>query len=696
MLDRQTAEQVARDLNFTFDDLRSAIQKGEEASTLFFGNIFRSVGDNPEKLKAWDVLFAEMNRTDPVYCKQLIAQLRVKSTTLEMMGYEPWLRTLGPHTFTGSFADAHHEMWGWYWPIIAKLRRGIPLDLEDLVFIAAWPRDYGKSSHAEWIAIAEGAMVSSGYILYVCRVQAQAEEHVLSIRNRIESEKVAATYPRLGKPKMGTHGNRFGWGREFVMTSGGVAFRPMGLDVAARGGKVLDVRPSLIILGDIDKINDSLAVVESNSQTIQREILPMGTPQTRILVEQNPIHSASWVSNVLNRVTDALAVRRVSGPIPAYKDIKIEFRQTEHGPRNVIVGGSPTWKDMSLEKCQAFLDRSGLDAFKAEYLHDFSAEQDERVLPEYDDRILRLHVITWSQFIGMYFEGVDNPPRRIPNYWPCSLGGDIGYTAGHLSAFSWLTRAPENAPLSGSIFRYRGLTFSGAAPDDIGAHVRNALWPARGEYKGELAQIIQQVLSHEALGERLLLNGKFGFSFMPCDKGKESGLPQWRHHLRPDRSQKHPFHRDELLPDGTWKLGRPGWFDIVADDQFIAPQDDAGMKTHRNTAFTWRRKKVKLTEAGLTKDQPMKIDDDPNDSTRSQLASGMMGPPIIPLTHEEKLVKAIPKNYDWNSLQARVKAGQILPEQAQMTFERSMRRAEKIVGRTQMPEYDEYGQALAE
>ena len=45
----------------------------------------------------------------------------------------------------------------------------------------------------------------------------------------------------------------------------------------------------------------------------------------------------------------------------------------------------------------------------AEYQHDFTGEQHDRVLPEYDDRVLRLHVITWSQYEAMYGH------RRIPS-----------------------------------------------------------------------------------------------------------------------------------------------------------------------------------------------------------------------------------------------------------------------------------------
>ena len=695
MLDRQTAEQVARDLNFTFDDLRSAIQKGEEASTLFFGNIYRSVGDNPEKLKAWDVLFAEMNRSDPAYCKQLIAQLRVKSTTLEMMGYERWLRTLGPHTFTRPMTGPpeYVAFWEWNWNTLMKRRRGEALLPKEKVGFIPWSREAGKSSSVEWTAIGEGAILRYGYVIYLTGVQSLAEQHVSSIRDRIEAEKVAEYYPHLAKPKVGAHGNKFGWGKDFLMTSKGWAIRPVGLDQAIRGGKTGDMRPTLIIVDDIDELDQSLAVIETNIRKLTRSILAMGDANTRVLVAQNPIHSISVVSRLLDGSIGALTRRTVFGPVAALRNFAYETRQEDGGPVHVITSGESNWPGITVQMWEDSLNRVGPDGFLAEYQHDFTGEQEERVLPEYDDRDLRINVIKWSQFIAKYFPNDDNPPRRIPNYWPLYLGGDIGYTPGHLSAFSWITRVPEDAPLSGTVFRYRGMTFTGMSPDEIAIAVKNAMWPARPPgYAGEYSQVLSQLLSHEKLGERLLFNSKHGFFFQPCPKGKESGVPQWRHFLRPDKSQAHPFHPDELLPDGKWKLGRPAWFDIVDDGQFHAPKDDQGLKTHRDQAYNWKYRKIKITETGQTIEQPMKIADDTNDSTRMLLT--MLGPPVIPLTHDQKIARAVVTGYDWESLQKKVAAKIILPEQAEMSYVRARQRAERAVGRTAMPLCDEFGQEI--
>src|SRR5262249_41612729 len=151
--------------------------------------------------------------------------------------------------------------------------------------------------------------------------------------------------------------------------------------------------------------------------------------------------------------------------------------------------------------------------------------------PEYDDRILRLHVITWSQFEARYGH------RRIPSDWNCDVGCDIGYTTGHKSAWSFLTKVPDAYDLAGTVFRYLARSFTNTGIDDQSVAIRSTLW------SGENLQ--REFLSHEKLGEQLTLNRKHGWHFQPCASGKESGIAQWRHYLRTDRNQPHPFHRDE-------------------------------------------------------------------------------------------------------------------------------------------------------
>jgi hypothetical protein len=519
----------------------------------------------------------------------------------EIKGYEHWLKKAGPHSFTGDFSWFHKDMWDWYWPITDMQSSGKPLNLEDLTYLAIWGRGLGKSTNAEWLAITEGCMVGKGFVLYVCGTAEQSEAHVEAIRERLESEsELLKMYPGMRKPAgkggfVGEH-KQYGWRQDYLMTANKWAIRPVGLDKAIRGWKRGDSRVSMIILDDIDDDDDSPEVISKKERRISKKILPMGTARTKVVFAQNLIHSNSVLNRIHTRQTDILTLRKGDQPIKAFDELEIESVQTDQGPRWVITKGKPTWPFIDMAECQSFLDRSGRDAFLAEYQHDFSGEQDDRVLPEYDDRVLRLHVITWSQYEAMYGH------RRIPSDWPCDAGLDIGYTTGHKSAWTFLTKAPEWAELTGSIFRYRGRTFTGVGIDEQAVAVRRDMWP------GENIQ--REFMSHEKLGERMVLNSKHGWHFHPCESAKTAGIPQWRHYLVCDRTQAHPFHRDERMPDGLWKLGRPSWFDIVDDDQLIAPRDDRGLKTHRDQAYHWKMRKVEETKSGMTVEQPMKANED--------------------------------------------------------------------------------------
>ncbi len=601
-----------------------------------------------------------------------------KGVLLERQGWEAWLKTLGPHSFSGEFSDFHQDIWNWYWPLTNQQRSGLPMDLEDLTYLAIWGRGLGKSTNAEWMAIAEGCLIGKGFVLYVSGTAEQAEAHVEAIRERIESEgALSSAYPGMQKPEIGEHkkgkGAAYGWRQDYLMTGNGWAVRPVGLDKAIRGWKRGDTRVSLIILDDIDDDDDSPEVILKKERRIAKKILPMGTARTKVVFAQNLIHSNSVLNRMHTRQTDILALRRGDVAIKAFDEIEIEHRQTPKGPRSVIVSGKPTWPYIDMAECQSYLDRSGYEGFLAEYMHDFSGEQADRVLPEYDDRVLRLHLITWSQYEKMYGH------RRIPSDWPADVGLDIGYTTGHQSAWTFLAKAPDWAELAGSIFRYRGRTFTGTGIDEQSVAVRREMWPKES--------IEREFMSHEKLGERNVLNEKHGWHFQPCDSAKTAGLAQWRHYLLCDRTQPHPFHRDEKQPDGLWKLGRPSWFDVVDDDQFVAPRDDKGLKTHRNQAFNWKMRKVEETKSGMTVEQPMKSDEDTADATR--MITVAFGPVGQSMTPAQKLASIIPKGY-----RNMAESPQGDPNTAAMNIDFALWAAKRTMKQRERRPMDEFGQPL--
>ena len=476
-----------------------------------------------------------------------------------------------------------------------KRLRGEALGEDETVFLAIWARGQGKSSNVEWAAITEGALIGAGYVLYVSGTQALAESHVASIRERIESERVAQAYPHLSNPKIGRFGNQYGWRQDVLVTAGGWAIRPIGLDVGVRGGRVGETRPTLIILDDVDDHKDSPALVEKKLETISRSIIPAGTKDTVILGAQNLIHRNSVFNQIVTRKTSVLSRRIVSGPFPAFEGLRIEHVGTDDGPRNVIVAGNPTWADMDLSACQKFLDDSGREAFLAEYQHDFSEIEQGRVIAEYSESI---HVITWSEFQAVY--GV----RYIPQHWERAVGLDVGFTEGHLSAWTWITTAAQNSKAPGLRFRYRGMTFIAPLVDEMAEAAIRAMGPdpAVGRYFDERSAVKIWRMSHEAKGARLTLVQKHKLPFAAGKSGKTDGIDQWRHYLRVDKTKPHPFKPDERIAENAWKLGRPSFFDIVADDQLYAPRDDRGLKIHREQVLAWRWRPVQRIASAKARD----------------------------------------------------------------------------------------------
>lgn len=540
--------------------------------------------------------------------------------------WRTWLHAVGPRTFTGSFAPFHSEFWGWFWRLIGKRRSGQPISDEEQAFLAIWARGMGKSANVEWAAIAEGALIGKGYVLYVSGTQALADGHVQSIRERLESDEISRYYPHLGQPKVGKHGNQYGWRQDFLITASGWAIRPLGLDVGVRGGRVGDLRPSLIVFDDVDDHSDSPLVVQNKLETIARSIIPAGTRETVYLGAQNLIQRSGVFSQIVNRKTSVLSRRIVSGPHPAFQGLEIETRQTADGLRNVIVAGSPTWEDFDLAACQKFLDDSGREAFLAEYQHDFSASEQGRVIPEYDEA---KHVITWSQFERVFGQ------RRIPVHWLCECGHDVGFTSGHLSAWTWIATSAQNSRLPGLRFRYRGVTFNGVGVDEQAESIKRMMWP--GEH------VRSWRMSHEALSERKTYRDKYGLPFIACNSAKTAGISQWRHYLRADQTKPHPFHEDEQMMDGKWKLGFPGWFDIVDDDQLLQPRDDRGLVVHRRQTIDWRYRPDQLGVGGMSQNLPMKADEDSADSTR--MVTATWAAPAAPFTEAEQVENLIPEGW---------------------------------------------------
>lgn len=281
-----------------------------------------------------------------------------------------WVPRLFPGYVSGDdgvpipFAPHHEEFWDHVWSIRSGERPN--------PWVSVWGRGQAKSTNAEMAAVALGARRVVRYVLYVCGTQDQADDHVQNIGDMLESAEVEALYPELGRPMVGKTGQSKGWRRNRLRTSSGFTVDAIGLDAArARGAKLEDARPDLIIFDDLDDEADSLATVEKKIRTITRKLLPAGADDVAIIMVQNLVHEDSIFSRLVDGRARFLTDRVVSGPIPVVEDL--EYEEREDG-RVEITGGRATWPEgMGLERCRRIIKDEGLEAFLIERQHETGA-----------------------------------------------------------------------------------------------------------------------------------------------------------------------------------------------------------------------------------------------------------------------------------------------------------------------------------
>ena len=273
---------------------------------------------------------------------------------LEAAGWNDWLTTLFPDYVTGGFADRHTELWDWVWSI----KRGV----RPAPFVAVWPRGGAKSTSAELATVAVGSRRRRGYAIYICGTQDQADDHVQNIGALLETSTVEEYYPDMADRLVTKFGSSKGWRRNRLRTASGFTVDAVGLDKTARGIKLEEQRPDLIIIDDIDHELDSMTAIDKKITTLTKKLLPAGSYDAAVLAVQNLIIKDGVFSRMVDGRADFLADRVVSGPYPAIEGLTYE----ERGGRYYITGGIATWAGQSLERCQGMVDTMGISAFLTE------------------------------------------------------------------------------------------------------------------------------------------------------------------------------------------------------------------------------------------------------------------------------------------------------------------------------------------
>lgn len=552
-----------------------------------------------------------------------------RALELERQGWQVWLETLFPFVFRETFSKEHQQYWEKLWSVLHRIRaqkqhdilhngtsvvpypKDIEIENAEMVLMLILGRGLGKSAALEAGAIMRAAIVGSGYALFISESSDQAEEHLRNCKILIEHPEslLLSYYPQLAieeasitndKVKGAKGVNR----REIFMCCNGWVARAKGLDSLLRGLRIGGQRPDDIILDDLDGVNDSVYVSTNKLRQLTTSVIPTQARQhSTIKFAQNLITNHSVASRLYTGKTDALSERTIIGVANAFEKFDYELVQTEDGRAKyqIMDTSVPTWDGLDIARAQKFLNDSGLEAFLAEYQNSFEHLANTLVIPQYNEDI---HIITWSQFRRVFGVG------HIPNDWGIGVGHDVGYTATHPSAWSFIAVSGMNTPMPGKYFLYRGRTFTDKDEYDQAETILKEVTSRERE------QIKIWRMSHEARSERLVYNRKFGMKFMPCDAAKTAGVSEFRFLLKPDTKTPHPFHEDTRNEDGTYKLGSPQMFWIVDDQQFRTPRNDAGLALHREQIQTWRYRAVKETESGFSDEQPLKKWEDTCDATR--------------------------------------------------------------------------------
>jgi hypothetical protein len=318
--------------------------------------------------------------------------------------WDLWLETLFARYVGAGFAYRHQEFWEWVWAIEQESKPD--------PFLGVWPRGGGKTTSAELAVAGVGLRGKRKYVLYVRGTQARADDSVGNIARLFERPEVATYYPLHAQRAVNKYGNSQGWRRERMSTAGGFTVDAIGMDTVARGVKLDDQRPDLIVFDDIDEKTDTAAITAKKINTLTTSLLPAGAPNVGVLGIQNLIIPDGIFTRLVDGRADFLTRRIVSGPFPAVEGLEVEPEiDPESGTRRyTIVAGEPTWAGQDLTTCQAQIDEWGYEAFKKEAQHQVTDRSEGlalRVTPEHyesiDDDAARKLVTKGRVFGGIDF-----------------------------------------------------------------------------------------------------------------------------------------------------------------------------------------------------------------------------------------------------------------------------------------------------
>lgn len=608
-----------------------------------------------------------------MYQQYAAEEAQERALELESEGWFKWFSTVFGEYFTTNLARHHEEMLEWYWQSMLTKRAG--LKVQKATYPAIWSRGHRKSDIVRAIVAADACLLSPGYCLYVSCTKSKVRGHAISVEGLITSSKLTEYYPAVGRVKRNEQNASKGWTAEFIYCDAGYVFHYIGLDQGVAGANVDNVRPTLIVLDDVDDREDSPLISENRLHTLTRAVLPTGVHNTLVVMAQNYISRHGAIYRIHSGKERVLTNRIITAPIPAVYDLKTEPQLQSDGLiHDVVLAGTPSWAAFDLVRVQEEIDRDGLPSFIAECQHDVEADKSGLILPEFDEMV---HLITWDEFNARY--GLSEGNRECPSHWRRYVGHDWGASEGHACVVTFLAVAAQNSPFPGTVFLEKVMSFPSSTLTGQVAH-RILDWVLRHsqadmrkyielglldratgdpgdilaagarkrvqEELGKLTAYSMWHMSHEAKAVRDIYRMIYGLPFQPCNPKRDGGVEQIRHHLRVDYGEIHPFRplghgysRFYMLGDGVMEGARCRWY-----------QNDDGLKIVRDQLPEWRWRPPQLTANGMLDERPMKLDDDVGNALMMVFTHFQMA--AAPLTHDERIVAAIPLHLRYESLLA--------------------------------------------
>jgi hypothetical protein len=578
---------------------------------------------------------------------------------LEAQGWQPWVTTLFPSYAHAPFSFFHREFWEWCWSI----ELGQSFDPYALI----WYRGAAKSTSMQLGAVSMGARGVRRYAWYISGTQEQSDKHLLTVGNLLAASSIERYYPDLSQKKVNKYGSSEGWRRNRFRTASGFTIDALGLDTAARGGKLEEQRPDLMIFDDIDGKHDSASATAKKLEIITTTLLPAGSPDLVVMFGQNLITKNSIASMIVDGRADLLSNARISGPHPALRGFK--YKRREGGRGHEITAGTPLWQGFDLEDCQQALDREGLDGFLRERQNQVDLVSPGALFSEYDETV---HVITDTEFIdgyrrvGVRVERDERGRAIMPDGFTIARAQDYGTTLAHPCVTGWYARPGMVHPFSDVIFTHRELVRPDwlIAKDNIG---ENAVTPLRiakeihdSEARGQERDRVQlSLFSHEQSAAFNAydydLPGNLRIDWEKWKPDARQGIVPMQNYMQVDHSRQHPFRR---YPDGHPQAGEPlmgytRFILVVADGQGELEYDrlnerlivkpPINMQGLARARWEIPQYRNVVDSQGDERDRPdMKKNDDWVDQARAVAEVFFVDPE--PMTPEQKRISKLPED----------------------------------------------------